>query len=91
MISRRDFLGTGTAVAALAALGFPESAFASGELKLGTEKSFSFDALVEQAHALASRAYEPPPAPPRDILERIDYQAHPAPLGTVRLIVILNT
>lgn len=76
MISRRDFLGTGTAVAALAVLGFPENAFASGELKLGTEKSFSFDALVEQAHALASRLYEPPPAPPRDILERIDYQAH---------------
>lgn len=76
MMNRRDLLATGTAAAALAAFSSPMSAFVVGELKLGTENSFSFDALVEKAQVLASKPYAAPPSPPRDVLERIDYQAH---------------
>jgi glucans biosynthesis protein len=76
MMNRRDLLATGPAAAVLAALGLPASAFPTGGLKLGTEKNFSFAALAEQARVLASKAYVAPRSPPRDILERIDYQAH---------------
>lgn len=76
MIGRRDFFAAGSAAAILAALRLPESALAANAVKLGPEKRFSFDGLVEQARALAGKPYEPPRAPPRDILERIDYQAH---------------
>ena len=74
MMSRRDLLTAGTAAAAFAAFGFPMNAM--GALKLGTENSFSFDALVEATRILASKPYVAPPSPPRAILERIDYQAH---------------
>jgi periplasmic glucans biosynthesis protein len=76
MMNRRDILATGTAAAALAALGFPASAFPAGGPKLGTENSFSFDALAEQARLSASKPYVAPRSPPHDILEQIDYQAH---------------
>lgn len=76
MMNRRDLLATGTAAAALAGFGFPTSAFATGGLKLGPENRFSFDTLVEEARLLAGKPYLAPPAPPRDLLERIDYQAH---------------
>lgn len=74
MMNRRDFLSTGAA--ALAAFGFPASAFATGGLRLGPESSFSFDVLIEKARLLARKPHVAPRAPPRDILERIDYQAH---------------
>jgi glucans biosynthesis protein len=75
MMNRRNFLGTSSA-AALAAFGLPASAFATGGLRLGPENSFSFDTLVEEARRLAGRPYVAPQAPPREVLERIDYQAH---------------
>jgi periplasmic glucans biosynthesis protein len=75
MMNRRELLGTGIA-AALTALGFPERAFAAGELKLGPESGFSFEALIEQARLVAAKPYQAPLSPPREILERIDYQAH---------------
>ncbi len=76
MINRRDLLAAGTAAAALAAFGLPARAFPTSGLRLGTKRSFSFDMLVEKARGLASKPYAPPPSPPSDILERIDYQAH---------------
>lgn len=75
MMNRRELLAMGTAAAALAAFGFPAGA-AAADINLGPATSFSFAALIAQARLLASRAYAPPPSPPRDILERIDYQAH---------------
>lgn len=76
MMSRRDLLTAGTAAAALAAFGLPTSAAAAGQLKLGSENGFSFDALVEKARTLAGKPYVAPLSPPRAILEQIDYQAH---------------
>jgi glucans biosynthesis protein len=76
MMNRRDLLCAGTAAAALAAFGVPAEAFVTGELKLGTEKTFSFETLIDNARAMASGPFMPPVAPPRDVLERIDYQAH---------------
>lgn len=72
MLNRRDLLAMGTAAAALAAVGFP----AKAEINLGPETSFSFAALIAQARRLASQPYVAPPSPPRDLLERIDCQAH---------------
>ncbi|MGE4250170.1 MAG: glucan biosynthesis protein [Parvibaculaceae bacterium] len=76
MMNRRDLLSTGTAAAAFAAFGLPAHALAAGRLTLGPERSFSFAALIKEARAMARTAYVAPKAPPRDVLERIDYQAH---------------
>lgn len=76
MMSRRDLLATGAAAAALSAFGFPVGAWAAEEIEFGPENSFSFAALTAQARMLASQPYVAPPSPPRDMLERIDYQAH---------------
>lgn len=48
----------------------------SQALHWGDPTPFSFDALIAQAEALARAPYQAPPAPPGDILERIDYDAH---------------
>lgn len=72
MMNRRDLLAAG---ASAFAFGLPANAEGTG-LRLGPKTSFSFDALVEQARLLAGKPYVAPPAPPRDILNRIDYQAH---------------
>lgn len=76
MMNRRDLLSTAAAAAALAVFGVPTQAFATGGLELGVEESFSFDALVDKARTLAGTPFVAPMAPPRDVLERIDYQAH---------------
>ena len=76
MIDRRTFLAAGSATAALATLGFSPEALAAKRIKLGSAEDFSFDALVEEAQAKAGKPYSPPPALPRDVLERIDYDAH---------------
>lgn len=76
MIDRRTLLAAGPAAAALAAFGFPLSALAGTGLRLGPKTGFSFDALIEMAKGLADKPYVAPSPPPRDILERIDYQAH---------------
>ncbi|TPQ32906.1 glucan biosynthesis protein [Cupriavidus pinatubonensis] len=76
MMNRRTLLVSATASAALAALGIPPSALAASGIKLGDARPFSFDALIDQARALAGKPYAAPPAPPPEILDRIDYDAH---------------
>ncbi|GAA5235413.1 glucan biosynthesis protein D [Verticiella sediminum] len=75
MIDRRRFLATAAATTTLASAGI-RPALAAEQLTLGAAKPFSFDALREQAQALAGKPYEPPTDLPRDVLERIDYDAH---------------
>jgi len=76
MINRRNFLTSATAAAALSALGLPTAAIAADRIKLGSASDFSFDTLISKARALAQTAYKPQAAPPREILEKIDYEAH---------------
>jgi len=76
MLHRRTLLTAGSTAAALAALGLSEQAMAQTGLKLGPAKPFSFDALIERARTLAAKPYAPPPPLPREVLERIDYDAH---------------
>jgi len=71
MIDRRRFLVSTAAV--VATFGLRRSALANEGLKLATAEHFSFDALIERARKLSSRAYVPVPAPSDDILDRIDY------------------
>ncbi|MEF7613668.1 glucan biosynthesis protein D [Aquincola sp. MAHUQ-54] len=75
-LDRRTFVAAGGASLALASLGWPAQALASSGLRLGPSQNFSFDALVAQARALAVRPQAPAPALPREVLERIDYEAH---------------
>jgi periplasmic glucans biosynthesis protein len=75
MIDRRHFLAAGGASFALAALGLAPEALAARRLKFGPAAPFSYDALVEQARALAGKPYEAPAPLPGDVLERIDYDA----------------
>ena len=74
MIDRRTFLAAATAATAVSACGFPVRA--AGGLRLGDPAPFSFDALKARARDLAARPYVPPPPPAREILDRIDYDAH---------------
>ncbi|WP_020647956.1 glucan biosynthesis protein [Solimonas variicoloris] len=76
MLSRRRFIAASTSMAALAALGLSPESLARQGLRLGKTRPFSFDALVAQARALAAAPYAPPPKLPREVLERIDYEAH---------------
>jgi len=76
MLTRRTFLASATASATLAALGLAPEALAAGKIRLGEGKPFGYDALIEQARQLAAKPYSPPPAPPADILAKIDYDAH---------------
>jgi glucans biosynthesis protein len=73
MIDRRTLLAAAAATAA-GASGLP--ARAAGGLRLGDPAPFSFDALKGRARDLAARPYVPPPPPAREILDRIDYDAH---------------
>jgi glucans biosynthesis protein len=73
---RRGLLAAGGASIAAAALGLTPSAQAARRLQLGAPATFSFDALIEQARSNAARPYAAPPALPREVLERIDYDAH---------------
>lgn len=75
MVTRRTFLASATASAALAALGITPEALAAERVKLGKQSDFSFDNLVAQARAMAAKPYVAPPAPPKAILEKIDYDA----------------
>ncbi len=45
-------------------------------VRLGPAEEFSFQGLVARAEALAKQPYQPPPSPPADVLQRIDYDAH---------------
>lgn len=76
MITRRRFLATVTAATSLLATGQRSAAAATENLLLGERGSFSFAALRDEARDLAAAPYAPPPALPKDVLERIDYDAH---------------
>jgi len=75
MLHRRSLLTAASAAAALASLGLPATALAQAGLKLGQPSPFTFDALVANAKALAASPYASVPPLPRDVLERIDYEA----------------
>jgi len=76
MLSRRRFIAASSSIATLAALGWTPESLAAQGLRLGKRQAFSWDALVAQARTLAGAAYAPPPPLPRDVLDRIDYEAH---------------
>lgn len=76
MISRRTFLSTATATAALAALGIPLEALAGNRIKLGSANPFSFDALIAQAREASRLPYKPQSKPPAEILDKINYETH---------------
>jgi glucans biosynthesis protein len=76
MTNRRTFLHSAAAAATLAALGIPLEAIAANRVKLGAASAFSFDALIAQARSLAQTPYKAPQTAPREILEKIDYEAH---------------
>lgn len=76
MVKRRTVLASATASLGLATLGWTSAAHAARSMKLGRAAPFSHEQLVARARALAAQAYVPPPAPPREILEKIDYAAH---------------
>ncbi|MDB5975845.1 MAG: glucan biosynthesis protein [Nevskia sp.] len=76
MIDRRTFLTASSATMALAALGITPAALAAKRIQFGAAAPFSFEALIEQARARAGQPYVPPPALSREVLERIDYDAH---------------
>jgi glucans biosynthesis protein len=76
MIDRRNFLAAGGASFALSVLGIAPTAQAARRLKLGSAAPFSYETLVERARALAGKPYEAPQPLSREVLERIDYDAH---------------
>jgi len=76
MIDRRQFLTASSASLALAALGITPAALAAKRIKLGAAAAFSFEALIEQARAKAAQPYVAPPSLSREVLQRIDYDAH---------------
>ncbi|MBB5392276.1 MULTISPECIES: glucan biosynthesis protein [unclassified Herbaspirillum] len=76
MLTRRRFLTSATAAAALAALGIAPETIAAGRIKTGPAERFSFDALIARARDMAKTPYNPHNKVPRDILDRIDYEAH---------------
>ena len=77
MIDRRSLLAAAASSFALSALPFRVSAAAAtGGLKLGKAAPFSFDALIKEMQARASRPPEPRSPLPQAVLERIDYAEH---------------
>jgi glucans biosynthesis protein len=75
-LSRRRLLVGAGALGAWNAL--PHAAWAAlpTQLEYGPAQAFSFDDLIARARTLAGQAYAPSPALSRDVLERIDYDAH---------------
>jgi glucans biosynthesis protein len=73
MIDRRRFIVS--TAAALATFGLKGSALADQGLKFGATEHFSFNTLIERARKLSGRPYVPVPAPPDDVLNKIDYEA----------------
>lgn len=70
-MKRRTFISA--SAAALASAGFPLSAFAEENLKLGSPVSFSYDTLVLQARTLSTRPYQSPSTNNDAILDQLDY------------------
>lgn len=75
-LDRRTLLAGAGATAMLAALGFTPEALAQQGLKLGEAEDFTFEVLKVRAKQMAAQAYQPPPSPRPDVLQRIDYDAH---------------
>ena len=75
MLDRRTFLISAGATAVLAGLGFRSSSIAASVLKFQGGQSFSFDALIHRAQDMAHQDYVSPPAPPKEVLDKIDYDA----------------
>ena len=73
MIDRRRFIVS--TAAALTALGLKGLASVNQGLKFSAAENFSFDGLIERARTLSGRPYGPIPAPPDDVLNKIDYEA----------------
>ncbi|MES2186465.1 MAG: glucan biosynthesis protein D [Pseudomonadota bacterium] len=79
MIDRRSFVSAGSVSLALAALGGSARAADAPTptgLRLSEPRPFSFDQLTDEARALAAAPYQPAQALPREVLDRIDYDAH---------------
>ncbi len=85
MVNRRRFLAFTGALGAFGALGarMPEAwgqavnaAVPAPQLQYGPAQTFSFENLIARARALAASPYAPPTELPRNVLERIDYDAH---------------
>jgi periplasmic glucans biosynthesis protein len=75
MADRRFFLTAGGISLLGASLGLSPRALAAAGLKLGPEQPFSYDALIKEAQASATRPYQPARRPPEAVLNRIDYDA----------------
>ena len=75
MPDRRFVLTAGGLSLLGAALGLPPRALAAAGLKLGEAQPFSYEGLITDAQASASRAYERGKALPESVLNRIDYDA----------------
>ncbi len=76
MIDRRSFLAAGGAGMALAALGVLPAAWAARRIRFGDAQAFSHEALIQEARQLAAKPYSPPAPLPRELLDKIDYEAH---------------
>ncbi|URI10860.1 glucan biosynthesis protein D [Aquincola tertiaricarbonis] len=77
-LDRRHFITAAGSALGLAALGLPAQAqpAAAAGLRLGPRKPFSFEALVARAEAMSRQAPTALVNLPREVLERIDYEAH---------------
>ena len=75
MLDRRTFLVSTGATALLAVLGLRSSASAAAVLTLQGDQPFSFVALAGRAQEMARRPYVTPIGPPKEILDKIDYDA----------------
>ncbi|WP_295550963.1 glucan biosynthesis protein [uncultured Pseudacidovorax sp.] len=76
MLDRRSFVSSGAAAFALGLLGRPASAQNAKALQLSQPRPFSWDGLMADAQALAGQPYAQENRLPKDVLERIDYDAH---------------
>jgi glucans biosynthesis protein len=76
-INRREFLKCASLVALGGAIGnVARAASASpARLRYGPRRAFTYEALIEQASALAKAPYVSPPKPRPDIVQKIDYDA----------------
>ncbi len=75
-VDRRDFLALIGALAGAGALTGDAAAQGAPELAYGPAEGFSYEGLRARARELATRAYVAPASPSREILEKIDYDAH---------------
>ena len=74
-LSRRRLLIGAAASLALARLGRPALGASATHPQLGPSRPFSFEALTREAENAAAQPYVAPPQLPREILDRIDYEA----------------